>query len=149
MQLNDHTDYGLRILMTMGGSPRRRWSARELAKVHGLSPSHVQKIVQSLEAADLVNTYRGRNGGVALSRSPADITIGDIVSAMETHMHLVRCFRPGPSGCVFDGGCALAGVLYKARAAFQAELDAVTLDEVIRGSPAARKGEAVAIPTAS
>ena len=137
MQLNDHTDYGLRILMTLGASTSRRWSARELADLHGLSFTHVQKVVQSLEGADLVNTFRGRGGGVSLARPPSEITIGGAVSRLETHMHLVRCFAPGDSGCAFDGGCALAAVLRRARSAFQAELDAVTLEDVVRRTPLA------------
>ena len=68
MQLNDHTDFGLRILMTLGGSGERRWASKELASLHGLSFTHVQKVVQSLETADLVETYRGRGGGVSLAR---------------------------------------------------------------------------------
>lgn len=135
MQLNDHTDYGLRILMTLGASRTRRWSARQLADLHGLSFTHVQKVVQSLEAADLVDTFRGRGGGVSLALPPSEITIGEVVSRLETHMNLVRCFGPGESRCVFDGGCALATVLHRARRAFQTELDAVTLAEVIEGTP--------------
>lgn len=136
MQLNDHTDYGLRILMTLGASTTRRWSARELADFHGLSFTHVQKVVQSLESADLVETFRGRGGGVSLALHPSEITVGDVVSRLETHMNLVRCFGPGVSGCVLEGECALASVLHRARAAFQAELDAVTLEEVVLGTPA-------------
>ncbi|MBT8487390.1 MAG: Rrf2 family transcriptional regulator [Gemmatimonadetes bacterium] len=135
MQLNDHTDYGLRILMTLGASTTRRWSARELADLHGLSFTHVQKVVQSLEGANLVDTFRGRGGGVSLALPPSEITIGDVVSKLETHMNLVRCFGPGDSGCALEGGCALAAVLYRARAAFQTELDAVTLEAVINRTP--------------
>lgn len=138
MQLNDHTDYGLRILMTLGASsPPRRWQSKELAALHGLSYSHIQKVVQSLESAGFVETFRGRNGGVDLARSPEDMTIGDIVRGLETHMHLVRCFRPGESGCALDGGCALTGVLYRARSAFLAELDATTLADVVAETPRA------------
>jgi Rrf2 family nitric oxide-sensitive transcriptional repressor len=139
MQLNDHTDYGLRILITLGASTPRRWSSRDLATAHGLSFSHVQKVVQSLEAAGFVETFRGRGGGVALARLPADVTIGEVVRSLEPHMHLVRCFRPGESGCALDGGCALTKVLIRAKNAFLGELDATTLKDVIEGTPRARQ----------
>jgi Rrf2 family transcriptional regulator, nitric oxide-sensitive transcriptional repressor len=139
MQLNDHTDYGLRLLMTMGVAPERRWVARDLAGVHGLSFTHVQKVVQSLEAAGFVETFRGRGGGVSLARSPSDVTIGEVVRRLEPDMHLVRCFRSGPSGCALDGGCALTAVLRRARGAFMDELDATTLQDVIDRTPKARR----------
>lgn len=137
MQLNDHTDYGLRILMTLGASTQRRWQSRELADLHGLSFTHVQKVVQSLETAGFVETFRGRGGGVTLARSPEEMTVGDVVRGLETHMDLVRCFRSGESGCALDGGCALTGVLRRARSAFMAELDGATLHDVIRRTPRA------------
>ena len=137
MHLNDHTDYGLRILMTMGAAAPRRWQSKELASLHGLSFTHVQKVVQSLEAAGFVETFRGRGGGVALARAPSEMTVGDVVRGLETHMHLVSCFRAGESGCALDGGCALKKVLQRARHAFMAELDGSTLEEVIRATPRA------------
>ncbi len=139
MQLNDHTDYGLRLLMTLGASPSRRWQAKELASLHGLSFTHVQKVVQSLEGAGFVETFRGRGGGVVLAREPGSITVGEVVRRLESHLHLVRCFRSGESGCALDGGCALTGALHRARAAFFRELDATTLEQITEGTPRARE----------
>lgn len=138
MQLNDHTDFGLRLLMTMGVSPDKRWVARDLASVHGLSFTHVQKVVQSLEAAGFVETFRGRGGGVSLARDLAGVTIGEVIRELEPDLHLVRCFRAGPSGCALQGGCALTSVLRRARAAFLTELDRSSLQDVIDRTPKAR-----------
>jgi len=139
MQLNDHTDFGLRLLMTMGVSPQKRWVAKDLASVHGLSFTHVQKVVQSLESAGFVETFRGRGGGVSLARDLADVTIGDVIRMLEPDLHLVRCFRAGPSGCALEGGCALTSVLRRARAAFLAELDSSSLQDVIDRTPHVRR----------
>lgn len=134
MHLNDHTDFGLRLLITLGASEPRRWRTRELASAHRLSFTHVQKVVQSLEGAGLVETFRGRGGGVALAPGAASITIGEVVRRLEPHLHLVRCFGAGKSGCVLDGGCALKGALLRARSAFFRELDEVTLRAIIDGT---------------
>jgi Rrf2 family transcriptional regulator, nitric oxide-sensitive transcriptional repressor len=139
MQLNDHTDFGLRLLMTMGVAPEKRWVAKDLAGVHGLSFTHVQKVVQSLESSGFVETFRGRGGGVSLARDLAEVTVGDVIRELEPDLHLVRCFRSGPSGCALDGGCALTSVLRRARAAFLAELDGSTVQDVIDGTPKARR----------
>jgi len=135
MHLTDHTDFGLRLLMTLGARAPGRISARELAEAHGISFSHVQKVVQSLESEGFVETFRGRGGGVTLARAPDEITIGEVVRALEPHLHLVRCFQPGESGCVLAGGCALTGVLKRARSAFMRELDEATLGELLTRSP--------------
>lgn len=146
MQLNDHTDFGLRLLITLGASQPRRWRTRELAAAHNLSFTHVQKVVQSLEAARLVETFRGRGGGVALAGSPESVTIGDVIRDLEPHLHLVRCFRPGDSGCVLAGSCALAGALHRARSAFFRELDEMSLQQVIDGTPTAGSVADVPVP---
>lgn len=135
MNLNDHTDYGLRILIMLGTRSPERVSARDLASTYAISYSHVQKVVQSLEAHGFVSTRRGRGGGVALARLPHDVTVGEVVRALEPHMDLVGCFRPGHSGCALEGGCELTGALVRAKAAFLAELDAATLGDVIARSP--------------
>jgi Rrf2 family nitric oxide-sensitive transcriptional repressor len=137
VQLTDHTDFGLRVLMSLGAASPRRLSTREIAERHGLSFAHVQKVVQSLEGAGLVRTFRGRDGGVDLARPPEDVTIGGVVRALEPHFDLVRCLRPGPSGCMLAGGCGLTGTLLRARSAFLAELDGTTLADVIASSPRA------------
>lgn len=135
MQLNDSTDYGLRILMLLGHAAPQRVPNRNMASIHGLSYSHLQKVTQSLEAAGFVETRRGRGGGARLAREPEEIRIGDVVRALEPHLGLVRCLRPGVSGCVLDGGCGLAGVLRRAAEAFMGELDGTTLADVLEASP--------------
>jgi Rrf2 family nitric oxide-sensitive transcriptional repressor len=132
MRLSDRTDFGLRILITLAAAGGRRLSARELARAHRLSFSHVQKVIQHLDAAGFVDTFRGRAGGVTLARPPADVSVGDVVRALEPDLDLVRCLGPGESGCIFDGRCALTTVIENARSAFLAELDRSSLADLIR-----------------
>lgn len=135
MRLSDHTDYGLRLLLLLGASRPARINASQMARTYGISYTHVQKVVQSLEAAGYVETFRGRGGGVILAREPSEITIGAVVRALEPNMHIVRCLAPGDSGCILAQGCALTNAIAMAGAAFLSALDTVTLDEMIRGSP--------------
>lgn len=136
MQLTDHTDYGLRVLILLAAVAPRRLSSLTLAERYGLSHTHVQKVVQSLQAAGFVETFRGRSGGVQLARDPASIRIGDVVRALEPHLDWVECFRSEGGSCRLEGGCALTHTLLRARAAMLVELDRTTLAEVVGGSPA-------------
>ena len=79
MQLTEHTDIGLRVLILLAAVAPRRLSSTELAKRYALSHAHVQKVVQSLQNAGFVETFRGRGGGVQLARLPSDIRVGEVV----------------------------------------------------------------------
>lgn len=136
MNLTDHTDLGLRALVLLAASEPERLSAQDIARRHAVSYAHVQKVVQSLQAAGFVDTFRGRGGGVQLARAPEDIRIGDVVRALEPHLDFVECFREGKARCLLTGGCALTATLRRARDAMLAELDRTTLAEILRGSPA-------------
>ena len=135
MHLTAHTDLGLRVLLLLGARSAPRLSTTEIAERYQLSPTHTQKVVQSLQAAGFVETFRGRGGGVQLASLPADIRVGDVVRALEPNLDFVECFRPGHSTCVLTGGCALTHTLLRAKAAMLAELDRSTLADIIGDSP--------------
>ncbi|MBX2798677.1 MAG: Rrf2 family transcriptional regulator [Myxococcales bacterium] len=134
MQLTEHTDIGLRLLILLGATAPRRMSAQSLAQRHGLSYSYVQKVVQSLQASGFVETFKGRSGGVQLARLAADISVGEVVRALEPHLNFVECFRPGASSCLLVGGCELTQVMLRAKAAMLAELDKTTIADIVTGS---------------
>lgn len=136
MQLTEHTDIGFRILILLTAGAPERFSSATLAQRYGLSHSHVQKVIQSLQAAGFVQTFRGRGGGVQLAREPGDMLLGDVVRALEPHLDFVACFRAGTSSCKLDGGCALTGALARAKEAMLAELDKTSIADVARSSPA-------------
>lgn len=136
MQLTDHTDYGLRALILLAAVAPKRLSSSELAERYGLSHAHIQKVVQSLQSAGFVETFRGRGGGVQLAQLPSDIRVGEVVRALEPNLHFVECFRPGHSRCLLDGGCALTQTLVRAKTAMLAEMDKTTIADIVAGSPA-------------
>jgi Rrf2 family nitric oxide-sensitive transcriptional repressor len=146
MRFTDHTDIGLRALILLGSVAPNRLSAQEISGRYSVSHSHVQKVIQSLEAAGFVRTYRGRGGGAELARLAEDITVGEVVRALEPDMHFVPCFRPGASECVLAGGCLLTQTMIRAKTAMLAELDRTDLAEIIRESPHLKQLVADAAP---
>jgi Rrf2 family nitric oxide-sensitive transcriptional repressor len=138
VQLTSHTDYGLRILLTLGSEAPRHLSNAELAERHTISKAHVAKVVQHLVASGFVETLRGRSGGARLARLPEDIRVGDVVRALEPHLQFVECFQPHNSSCVFTGNCALTHTLLRAKAAMMRELDAATLASLLGDMPLLR-----------
>lgn len=131
MRLLAATDVALRVLMRLGADPARRRSAEELAQSVGVPRNHVHKIIQDLAEAGLVRTWRGAGGGVELAMAAESIRLGDVVRRFEAGQALVECFRPDGGACCLSPDCRLRGVLWRAREAFLATLDAATLADCL------------------
>ena len=138
MRLTYWTDYTLRVLMYCAASEGRPQpvTITEVAQGYGISRSHLMKIVQQLSAQGLLETTRGRGGGIRLMRPADTIRIGAVVRATETDFNLVECFDPATNQCRLSGHCRLKGVLGQAMQAYLAVLDGVTLADLMAPDPA-------------
>ncbi len=133
MRLTQWTDYTLRVLMYCAATEGREQpvTITEVAEGYGISRSHLMKIVQQLSAQGLLETTRGRGGGMRLMRPAADINVGVVVRTTETDFNLVECFDPATDQCRLSGHCRLKGVLGRAMDAYLAVLDGVTLADLV------------------
>lgn len=136
MRLAEYTDYSLRVLMYCAARPERLVTITELADFHRVSRNHLMKIVTDLGRMGLLETMRGRGGGLRLLKDPAQIRVGDVVRACETDFRLAECFAPGRSQCTLNPSCRLKGVFAGALQAYFKELDAATLADI--AGPATR-----------
>ena len=145
MRLAEYTDYTLRVLMYCAARPQQLVTISELADHHGVSRNHLMKIVTDLGRLGMLETTRGRGGGLRLLKDPAQVRIGDVVRESETDFRLVECFDPGSDTCTLTPDCRLKGVLGKALKAYFTELDAVTLADLATptGPPTGRLNAAV------
>lgn len=132
MRLTAYTDYTLRTLMHLGLSRDKLVTIQDIANIHSISKNHLMKVVHQLGLSGMVETVRGRNGGLRLNKEPADINIGDVVRNTETDFYMAECFSPGNSLCDYSSDCTLKSVLYSATAAYLGVLDAVTLEDLIK-----------------
>ena len=128
MRLTTLTDYSLRMLMHLALKPEGRATIAEIAGAYAISENHLMKVAHQLGQAGLIRTLRGRGGGLALARPPAEITAGQAVRSMEPDMEIVPCFGSGP--CVLRPACRLKHALHRAREAFLVELDRVTIADL-------------------
>jgi len=137
MRLAEYTDYTLRVLMYCAARPDRLVTIAELAEQHGVSKNHLMKIVNDLARQGVLQTTRGRGGGLQLLKRPADIRVGDVVRSSETDFRLVECFDPLSNTCTLTPSCRLKGVFDRALQAYFRELDGVTLDDISTPAPRA------------
>ena len=131
MRLTDYTDYALRVLMHLGSYPGRTITIREIALVHGISHNHLSKIVNHLGMLGIVDTLRGRAGGIRLARPPEQIMIGAVIRKTEPDFKMVECFSEDDNTCVLAGRCQLKRLLADATGAFLNKLDYVPLSALL------------------
>lgn len=133
MRLTQWTDYALRVLMYCAVNQGRAQpvTITEIADNHGISRSHLTKIVQELAARGWLETTRGRGGGMRLLKPAQDINLGAVVRSTETDFALVECFDEGVNQCRLSPRCRLKAVFHRATDSFLAVLDGVTLADLV------------------
>jgi len=111
-------------------------SAAALAEFHGVSPSYLLKHLQALSGAGIVQTVPGPRGGYRLARPLGDISLLDIVLAVEGNAPAFRCNEirqrgPNPVPGKPTKPCGIASAMLKAERAYRSELARVTIADII------------------
>tara|TARA_R110002073_G_scaffold335270_1_gene526808 strand:- start:634 stop:1083 length:450 start_codon:yes stop_codon:yes gene_type:complete len=131
MRLTLHTDYALRVLISLAVAQDRRHTIEAISQRHGVSNNHLMKVTRTLTLAGFVNGVRGRNGGLELARPPEEIRVGEVVRVCEDNFALVDCFDASRNRCLLTPACGLRGPLEEALAAFIGVLDRYSLADLI------------------
>lgn len=129
MQLKRYTDYSLRVLIYLAIHPDRVISVNEIAEAYDISRNHLLKVVNGLMEQDLINTFRGKTGGLQLARPASKINVGEVVNYMEGDRQLIDCREPY---CPILPACTLKRALQEANAAFYKSLKRYTLASLIK-----------------
>ncbi len=144
MRLTDYTDYTLRVLMYCAAHRERLVTIAELAERHEVSKNHLMKIVNDLARQGVLETTRGRGGGLRLLKDPSEIRVGDVVRGAETDFRLVECFDRRTNVCTLTPTCRLKRVFSAALQAYFRELDGATLADIT--GPLPKPGKTGAAP---
>ena len=137
MRLTSFTDYSLRTLLFLSANRDRLVTIQDIANLHVISKNHLMKVVYQLGQSGLVETVRGRNGGLRLGKEPKDINIGALVRATETDFFMAECFDRANDTCPLTPDCRLKHTLVDATKAFLDVLDRQTLADMLPEDPAA------------
>ena len=141
MRLTVYSDYALRLMMYLGLRTGEDLSTiDEVAAAYGISKAHLMKITNELGRKGLIETIRGRQGGMRLARDASAIRVGDIVRACEPDFALVPCMEAeGGNACVVLPACVLKRALAAAAVAFLEVLDGYTLRDLVGPTVALRQ----------
>jgi Rrf2 family iron-responsive transcriptional regulator len=104
----------------------------EIAAAYSVSELFLFKILQPLVEAGLVQTVRGRNGGVRLGKPATEITLFDVVRVTEESFAMAECFERDATDCPLIDSCGLNEALRKALGAFFEVLESYTIDDLSR-----------------
>ncbi|QOY35060.1 Rrf2 family transcriptional regulator [Anaerobacillus isosaccharinicus] len=132
MHLTAFTDYSLRVLLYLGNQPEDKLSnIKEIATIYKISNNHLSKIVFELGKLDLIETNRGRNGGIRLAKPASQINIGWVIQQTEDNLELVECFNKHNNACILTAACRLKHVLNEALVAYLQVLSSYTLEDLL------------------
>jgi Rrf2 family protein len=147
MRLNEGVEWAAHCLVLLAGLPEETaLSAVRLAEYHDVRAPYLAKSLQALAGAGIISSRVGRHGGYRLTRAPGEITLLDVVNAVDGEESLFRCTeirRQGPSRVAprqYPPVCAIAAAMRRAEAAWRSELRAITIadlaNQVQRQAPA-------------
>ena len=114
MKLSTKITYGVRALFDIAyhscGTPAK---VNDIARRQGISPRYIEQIFIKFKKAGLIETVRGPKGGYLLARAPEELTLGDIIRAVEGDIELVSC-KPDGHGegmeCSMSKECVTAPI---------------------------------------
>lgn len=136
MRLTKQTNYAVRMLMYCAANKDHLSRIPEIAKAYGVSELFLFKILQPLTKAGLIETVRGRNGGVRLGRAPEAISLFDVVKVTEDSFAMAECFEDdGDVDCPLIDSCGLNSALRKALNAFFSVLMEYSIDDLVKARP--------------
>ena len=135
MKLSAREQYGLRAMIELGRQHGRGpVSFSEVAEAQGLSLGYLEQIIPLLKEAGLVESTRGVRGGYEVSRAPAEITVGDVVRALEEGSIMPLKCIPGAEGedsCTRKGVCTARDVWKRMHEGMVEVLDSTTLADLV------------------
>lgn len=134
MRLTTRTNIAMRALMYCAVNGGRMVRKSDIATACNTSENHMAQVINALAHHGLVQTTRGRNGGLTLKRRPEEITVGEVFRHLESGVPFAECFDPETNTCPISCCCLLKHAIHKALAEFYRTLDSVTLADLVAGN---------------
>lgn len=106
LRLTKLTDYGTVMMSCMARETGRVFAATELAAASRVGLPTASKILKRLVAAELLRSVRGAKGGYRLARSAGEISLAQVITALEGPLGLTEC-SAGAGLCAQEGSCAI------------------------------------------
>ena len=132
LKLNKMTDYAVVCLGMLARKPEYIMSASQISKETGLKLYTVQKILKNILAkSDLLKTERGYHGGYTLKKNSKNITVTEIIEALDGPISLTSCVDKSVSFCQSSDICFLGGKWNQVNEIIRNSLNDISLDDLL------------------
>ena len=133
MKLSTKGRYGLQAMVDLGVYSRDKYvSLKSIADRLCMSENYLEQLMAMLKKNKIVISQRGAQGGYALAKPAKDITIGEILRALEGSLAPTDCTcKDGDKQCFLDGKCVTKSVWEKIRDSIDRVVDNITLDQLM------------------
>ena len=139
MEITRQADYAVRAMIHVASLPAAsRVATAVIAEAQGIPLPFLTKVIAHLVRAGLVTTNRGMGGGVSMACSPDEVTLLDVLEAVEGPIALNRCLLRGGT-CEIEPYCAIHDVWLAIQGHLVHDLRAVTLRYLVHSQDAKRQ----------
>ena len=135
LRMTKTADYGIVLLTHMAGHEDRIFNAPELAEGARLPHPTVSKILKTLAREGILASHRGAKGGYSLARSPREISVEQIIEALEGPIGITECIDEAPGECDQEPICPVRVNWQHINEAIRHALAAITLAEMTSAAP--------------
>lgn len=130
MRLTRQSSYAIRTLIYCAVNEPRLSRVADIARAHAISELFLFKLIKPLVENGLIETVRGRHGGIKLGRPADQITLLDTIRLTEENFALAECFETGDVTCPLVMSCDVNAALNEALNAFFKVLESHTIADL-------------------
>ena len=131
MKLSTRGRYGIQTMYDLAQNvDKGPQSIKAIAERGGMPEAYLEQLIAGLKRAELVSSTRGAQGGYMLARPASEITVGDVLRALEGNLSLVECLD-GEDCCDRACACPSRIVWQKLRDGMTTIVDGITLQDMV------------------
>lgn len=130
VKLSAYADVCLRTLMFLGSRRDRQVTTKDIAEQIGVPYNHVAKAIVELRNRGALDVARGRYGGSQITGRGMDLRVGALMRDLDVREDVVDCVSEAGVPCPLLAACKLRSALRRAREAFYAELDLLSVEDL-------------------
>ena len=132
MQITRQADYAVRAVIYLAQlGPEKRAATSQIAQEQQIPPSFLAKIVSQLSVAGLLQTSRGASGGVSLAKAPDEISLLEVVEAIDGPILINECVSSS-GACTFGDYCPMHPIWCDAQSDFVGKLRNTKFSEFVK-----------------
>jgi len=129
LRVSKLTDYGSVVMTSMARAPDHIHSAATVASQTGLALPTVSKILKALAREGLLVSVRGARGGYRLARAPREISLAQVIRALEGPIGMTEC-GSSPGLCLHESGCSITANWRRINRIVLEALSHITLEQM-------------------